>query len=280
MKILKIDYHSPQAPEQFVRSLQQTGFAVLYDHDIDASLFEQVKKEWSVFFASDNKLNYLYDKQAARQDGYFPTESAKGQTVDDVKEFYHLYRNARVPDGISSATWQLREQLLAIGLNLLQWLDTYTPAAIKAKFSRRLPEMVDRDGLTLFRILHYPPQQQAPVPGAVRAAAHTDIDLLTVLPASGEAGLQAMDKAGDWHQVPCDSNMIIINAGDFLQMCSHHYYQSTLHRVINPSAQRSHVARYAFPLFLHSYDDVILDTTTGFTAGEYLDERLTELGLK
>ena len=85
---------------------------------------------------------------------------------------------------------------------------------------------------------------------------------------------------GKWHAVPCDPGMIVVNAGDPLQMCTDGYYRSTRHRVVNPDDSRKHVARFAFPLFLHCKENVVLDTKTGYTARDYLLQRLKELGLR
>ncbi|MEM9243874.1 MAG: 2OG-Fe(II) oxygenase family protein [Pseudomonadota bacterium] len=279
-KIAKIDYCSEQAPQLFVNSLKETGFAVFYNHGIESALLQTVKTQWANFFASDDKLKHLYDKTNIHQNGYYPSESAKGQTVKDLKEFYHIYDDKTLPDNTANSTGELKNKLLTIGLNLLQWLDQYTPNHITANLSKPLSEMVDPHGRTILRALHYPPQDNHHHPEqAIRAAAHNDINLLTILPASDEAGLEAMDNAGNWHTVPCDAGMLIINAGDQLQLCSQGYYQSTLHRVKNPCAERKHLSRYSFPLFLQSHKETVLDIKTGFTTGEYLDQRMRELGI-
>ena len=114
--------------------------------------------------------------------------------------------------------------------------------------------------------------------GSVRAAAHTDINLLTVLPAANEPGLQVQAKNGEWLDVPCDFGMLIINIGDMLQEASQGYYPSTMHRVINPENRTHNVSRVSLPLFLHPRPEVVLSTR--HTAGSYLSERLKELGMK
>ena len=128
---------------------------------------------------------------------------------------------------------------LANGLaqELLGWIEEYAPAEVKAKFTQSLPSMVKESAGTLLRVLHYPPMTGEEEPGAIRAAAHGDINLLTVLPAANEPGLQVIASDGSWYDVPCDFGNIIINIGDMLQEASGGYYPSTIHRVINPTGE-------------------------------------------
>ena len=279
MQAAVVDYQASDAPAKFAESLHQTGFAVLKNHPIPPELFQQVKKEWVKFLASDEKLKIMYDRAACPQDGYFPTESAKGEVLDDLKEFYQVYPHGRMPSSVSESTWHLFHELYKIGVDTLKWLDQNMPRDIHQKLSCHLEEMADPDIQTLLRIIHYPAQTGDEDEGALRAADHEDINLITILPAADEPGLEAQDRAGNWHEVPCDPGMIVVNAGNPLQMSTEGYYKSTTHRVRNPSKERMHLPRYSFPLFLHCKGDVVLNTKTGFTAGDYLRERLVELGL-
>ncbi|WP_234418400.1 2OG-Fe(II) oxygenase family protein [Dongshaea marina] len=138
--------------------------------------------------------------------------------------------------------------------------------------------MIQGSERSLQRILHYPPMTGSEEPGAIRAAAHGDINLLTVLPSSNEPGLQVKPLGQDWLDVPCEPDTLVINAGDMLEEATGGYYPSTLHRVINPSSERSQNSRLTAPLFLHPRPDVVLSKR--HTAESYLDERLTELGVK
>ena len=140
-----------------------------------------------------------------------------------------------------------------------------------------LPEMVHGCEKTMYRILYYPPFNGTEEPGAVRAAAHGDINTLTMLPSSNEPGLQVQLKDGSWFDVPCDNDYIIVNIGDMLEEASGHYYPSTQHRVINPTGEASAHARIATPLFLHAHGDVKLSDQ--YTADSYRAERYAELGL-
>ncbi|MFZ1892055.1 MAG: 2OG-Fe(II) oxygenase family protein, partial [Formosimonas sp.] len=146
-----------------------------------------------------------------------------------------------------------------------------------AHYSQPLSSMIAGSEQTLLRVLHYPPLTGDEPAGAIRAAAHTDINLLTVLPAANEPGLQVLTRSGEWLDVPCDFGLIIINIGDMLQEASQGFYPSTTHRVVNPEGARN-VSRLSLPLFLHPKPEVRLSTR--YTAEAYLNERLRELGMK
>ena len=128
---------------------------------------------------------------------------------------------------------------------------------------------------TLLRVLHYPPLRGDEVPQAVRAAAHTDINLLTLLPAATEPGLQILAKEGHWIDVPCDHGLLIVNIGDMLAEASGQYFPSTVHQVLNPVGGDRSKSRISLPLFLHPRRDVRLSER--YTVGSYFDERLREL---
>jgi len=117
-----------------------------------------------------------------------------------------------------------------------------------------------------------------PRAGAVRAAAHEDINLLTVLPTANERGLQLLTRTGAWIDVPADPGALVVNVGDMLQECSHGYYRSTTHRVVNPTGDSARHSRLSLPLFLQPRPEVILSER--HTAASYMDERLRELGVK
>lgn len=281
MKIATMDYQAPDAPQQLVKSLKETGFAVLHNHPIPHTLFQQVTQDWQAFFADESlKQQFMFDRAACPQDGYVPTESAKGNGLDDLKEFYQMYKNGRMPESVSKSSWQLFDGLYAIGVDMLMWLQAFTPLAVRQHFSCPLPDMVDPIEQTMLRIIHYPPQTGKEQAGAIRAAEHEDINILTVLPASGEPGLEAQDLEGNWHAVPTDPGMIIINSGDPLEVCSQGYYKATTHRVRNPSAERMGNPRFAFPMFVHPKNAVILDKTTRLTHKAFLVQRLEALGLR
>ena len=134
---------------------------------------------------------------------------------------------------------------------------------------------MDGSDHTLLRVLHYPPLLGAEEPDAVRAAAHTDINLLTLLPAATEPGLQIRRQDGSWQDVPCDFGLLIVNIGDMLAEASGHHYPSTVHRVLNPVGVAKAKPRISLPLFLHPQREVVLSER--YTVGSYFDERMLEL---
>ncbi len=277
MNIETIDYQAPDAKQALARSLHNTGFAVLANHPVTPARIEGIYQSWGNFFASDTKHDYLRDPE--NQDGYFPfrSENAKGQTVKDLKEFYHVYTWGRVPESLEAETRAIHNDLTSLGVELLGWLQDETPAEVAKNFTMPLDKMMAESLMSLLRILHYPPLDEAPEEGAIRAAAHEDINLITLLLAGSQPGLQAQDKQGLWHDISCDAGMITINNGDMLSLASHDYYPSTTHRVVNPDA-RANQSRYSMPIFLHPRPDVMLDKD--FSAGEFLQQRLKEIGLK
>ena len=278
MKLETIDYRAENSAQQFVESLRETGFGVLSNHPIDKRLVEDIYTEWQAFFNSESKNDYMFKKET--HDGFFPTsisETAKGNTIKDIKEYYHVYPWGRIPDSLRANILAYYEKANALAAELLEWIETYSPDDVKAKFSIPLPEMIANSQKTLLRILHYPPMTGSEEMGAIRAAAHEDINLITVLPAANEPGLQVKAKDGTWLDVPSDFGSIIINIGDMLQEASGGYFPSTSHRVINPEGADKTKARISLPLFLHPNPAVVLSER--YTADSYLMERLRELGV-
>jgi len=275
-KIETIDLKSDNADKKFVDSLKDSGFAVLYNHDISPDLINNMYKIWEDFFYSNEKYNYMFDLN--KQDGFFPikSENAKGFSAKDYKEFYHVYVNERIPNQLKIETLQIKRMLKSIAINLLEWIDQLTPNEIKNSFSIPLKKMVKNSKNDLLRIIHYPPIDKNIDKNSIRAAAHEDINLITILLSGSQPGLQVKTKDNEWLDVKSDKGWIIVNIGDMLQECSGGYYPSTTHRVINP--QGKNVSRYSMPLFIHPSDEVILSKK--YTAKSYLDERLKELGLK
>lgn len=279
MSIRVVDYLSPTAAADFTQSLHETGFGVLINHPIPKPLVEHIFREWLEFFKGDEKYNFAYD--AAKFDGYFSTsvsETAKGAGIKDFKEFFHIYPWGRIPESLRAEAMDYYAQASSLAAELLSWVEQYTPAEISQHYSQSLSSMIEGSPQTLLRVLHYPPLNGDEPVGSVRAAAHGDINLLTVLPAANEPGLQVLDKSGAWLDVPCDFGMLIINIGDMLQEASRGYYPSTIHRVINPEGSTKNVSRLSLPLFLHPKEEVVLSER--YTAKSYLEERLQELGMK
>ncbi|MBD1559010.1 isopenicillin N synthase family oxygenase [Vibrio sp. S9_S30] len=278
MKLETVDYRSPDAAEQFVQSLRETGFGVLSNHPIQKELVESIYDNWYKFFMTDEKAQYRFNVDT--QDGYFPpsvSEVAKGNTVKDIKEYFHVYPWGQIPPSLKEQILDYYQQANTFAQELLGWVETHAPADVQKKFSIPLSEMINGSEQTLLRVLHYPPMTGNEEPGAIRAAAHEDINLLTVLPAANEPGLQVQGKNDEWLDVPCDFGNLIINIGDMLQEASGGYFPSTTHRVINPTGEQQTHSRISLPLFLHPKPEVVLSER--YTAGSYLTERLRELGV-
>ncbi|KZN43321.1 isopenicillin N synthase family dioxygenase [Pseudoalteromonas luteoviolacea] len=274
-----VDYKSEAAAKEFVESLRNTGFGVLKNHPIPKELVESIYKNWQEFFYTEEKHDFLFDKDT--QDGYFPpevSEVAKGFTVKDIKEYFHVYPKGRVPAQLEAEIREYYRLANEFAAELLSWVQAESPKDVRAKFSIDLKDMILDSDQTLLRVLHYPPMTGDEEPGAIRAAAHGDINLLTVLPASNEPGLQVQKGDGSWLDVPCDFGSLIINIGDMLQEASGGYFPSTIHRVINPTGKASDKSRISLPLFLHPKPEVVLSER--YTADSYLQERLCELGVK
>ncbi len=277
MKVLTVDYRNPEAPAQFAESLKRTGFAVIRNHPLPQSLIGDVFNDWKNYFASSDKMNDRFDPKT--QAGYFPfkSENAKDSKIKDLKEFYHLFTETPVPASVGPRTKQLYGQMTDFAVELLGWIQNNTPDSVRSKFSVPLTDMIQGSKETLLRPIHYPPLTGEEEEGAIRAAAHEDINLITILPAASAPGLEVRDLEGNWHQVECNPGDLAINAGDMLQEASGGYYISTTHRVMNPRGPESRMPRYSMPLFLHPRADIRLSEK--HTAGTYLDERLREIGL-
>jgi isopenicillin N synthase-like dioxygenase len=277
MQVLKVKYNSPECAERFCHSLKTTGFAVITDHPISIDLVNRVYQQWADFYKTDEKFRYTFEPNS--QAGYFPfrSENAKNYSIKDLKEFFHVYPRSKLPESLEKDTWELYRQLVKLGGELLTWVQIASPEEVKKRFSIPLPEMSINSDENLLRVIHYPPIKGNEEQGAIRAAAHEDINLITLLCSATTAGLEVKDINGNWHTVPCDPGSIAINAGDMLQMASGGYYKSTTHRVINPHGVDASLPRYSMPLFLHPRPEVLL--APDLTAGQYLKQRLTEIGL-
>ncbi|ASJ72523.1 hypothetical protein IMCC3135_12175 [Granulosicoccus antarcticus IMCC3135] len=276
VELVAVDYTAADAEEQFVKSLRDTGFGVLRNHPISKDTVSNIYKHWAEFFNSDEKDQFLFDPE--KYDGFFPramAETAKGHSVRDIKEYFHYYPWGRCPESLKAEIEAYYAETIKFAATLLGWVENQTPAEVSCLFREPLSNMINGSTQTLLRVLHYPPIEEGVDPGAIRAGAHEDINLLTLLPSANEPGLQVKAQDGSWLDVPCDFGNLIINIGDMLQEASGGYFPSTTHRVINPEGHDSSRARISLPLFLHPRPDVVLSDR--HTAGSYLQERLSEL---
>ena len=279
MQVRVVDYRAADAAEQFTRSLHETGFGVLVNHPLPQDLVEKIYADWLAYFNGTEKHELAFSKET--QDGYFSTEiseTAKGHTQKDIKEYFHIYPWGRIPASLKDDAMRYYRIANDLAAELLSWVEKHTPAEIAKNYREPLSNMIKDSRLTLLRVLRYPPLTGNEPAGSLRAAAHGDINLLTILPAANEPGLQVQGKDGEWVDVPGDFGMLIINIGDMLQEASQGYYPSTQHRVVNPTGEGAKKNRVSLPLFLHPRENVVLSDR--YTAHEYLEERLRELGVK
>jgi isopenicillin N synthase-like dioxygenase len=278
MDVLKVDYNCNEFGPKLTKSLKDTGFAVIENHPIDINKLDDMYDKWQHFFESDSKFDFSYDPET--QAGYFAykSENAKGFKEKDLKEFYHVYPDQKLPNSLADITTEHYKSMNSMASRLLLAIDESLPQDIRSQLSEPLSQMIDHSSQTLLRILYYPAQQSEEQTSAVRAAAHEDINLITLLPASTQPGLQAKDSQGRWHSVECDKGNIVINVGDMLQLATNHYLISTTHQVINPLMKDKHKPRLSMPLFLHPRPEVMLSKET--SAQSYLNQRLAEIGLK
>lgn len=278
MKVLTVNFNDQNAPKKFCQSLIETGFAVVESHPIPHTTIDAAFAAWKAFFDSPEKTQFTFNRET--QDGYFPfrSENAKDSNIKDLKEFFHVYPHTKLPTSTELATRAVYKALSELAQQLLGWIDDELPTSIKTQLSMPLRDMVLNSSDTLLRPIHYPPLTGGEEPGAIRAAAHEDINLITLLPAATAPGLEVLDTANQWHQVACNPNTIVVNAGDMLQLATGGYFRSTTHRVVNPEGLTAGGARFSMPLFLHPNPTVRLSKE--YTAREYLNERLRQIGLK
>ncbi|QNM98623.1 isopenicillin N synthase family dioxygenase [Chitinimonas koreensis] len=279
MLVQTVDYCANDAPARLIASLRETGFAVLVRHPLPVWLIDGIYRDWLAFFDGEAKADYRFCPE--KQDGWFPpsvSETARGRSVRDLKEFYHVYPWGRIPAGLRRDALAYHGTATALAAELLGWIEDALPAEVAAGLSEPLSGMIKASPNTLLRVLRYPPLAGDEPPGALRAAEHEDINLITLLPAASAPGLEVRDRQGRWHAVPCASGALVINVGDMLQEATAGWLPSTPHRVVNPVGAEAAQSRISLPLFLHPRSEVVLSAR--HTAGSYLDERLRELGVR
>lgn len=290
-----------EAAERFVdvlgRGLERFGFVFVGDHGVDVELLRRTYALAEQLFALPNATKRRYETpDDGRQRGYtsFGVEHARDQTVADLKEFWHVGRRlpldhpltirkeiprncyAEEIPGFSETSQALFDALDRFALRLLGAIERYLG----------LPdgtfEALTRDGNSVLRIIHYPPLPDDTPAGAVRAAQHEDINLITVLPASTEPGLQLMTRDGQWLDVSPPPDAMVCDTGDMMQLFTNGRLPATTHRVTNPP-QDPRQSRYSMPLFCHPHPDAILHPAgpdaPAITARDFLMERLREIGL-
>jgi len=279
LAVQTISYKSKSAGAELVNSLHDSGFAILRDHPIPGSLLDAVYDDWMAFFGDDDKQRYLSSENSVAEGrgGFYPaqvSETAIDHTTKDLKEFFQVGANGPIPPACEDGTLRYRELAFALGLEILEWLQQFTIESVTTGLYEPLPCMLCTNA-SLLRILHYPPLEGNEEAGAVRAAPHEDINLLTILPVANQGGLQVKDSAGHWTDVSGNRGDLIINSGDMLREATGGYYPSATHRVVNPGGGITNESRISIPLFLTARFDVKLSER--YTSGSYLDERISLL---
>lgn len=297
-----------QQKAAFVKAIgeayQQIGFVAVKNHGIGDQLIEELYSNVKAFFnlPEDQKMKYEVPGIGGQR-GYvsFGKEHAKGRNAGDLKEFWHFgqYVDDNDPIGEEYPANVLVDELPEFnvtGKKAYQELEK-TGKSILASLALFLDLEENyfddkvHNGNSILRPIHYPPIETEPK-DAVRAGEHEDINLITLLIGASADGLQVLNKQGEWISVTALPDHIVVNVGDMLQRLTNNKLRSTTHRVINPPKELWHTSRYSIPFFLHPRSDMRLDCLEScidnshpkhyedITAGEYLDERLREIGLK
>jgi isopenicillin N synthase-like dioxygenase len=291
--------------DELGRSFAEYGFAVVRDHGIPQALIDEAEAVSKAFFALPDAVKRAYKIEGgggARGYTPFGTEKAKDAEVFDLKEFWHVGRS--LPPGHPLA------EFMAPNI----WPDEVegfkeTMSALFAAFETaggRVLEAIAlhlgrprdffaasvEDGNSVMRLLHYPPLGDDAPEGAIRAAAHGDINTITLLLGAEEAGLELLTKQGEWLPIPATKGALVINVGDMLERQTNGRLRSTTHRVVNPRGEAARRSRYSMPFFLHFRPDFLItplpecidpDAATPpaepITAHDFLMQRLREINL-
>lgn len=273
--------------------LRRFGFIVLRDHGISDALLNEAYALAESLFALPQAAK---DRCAAGLRGYTPfgREHARDHAAPDLKEFWQIGRDPTPDIALPSNVWpaelpQMRGRFQAL-YSELDRVGAVVLAALEPSlglpagwFAERI-----RNGNSVLRIIHYPPLPAHVPPGSLRAAAHEDINFITIMVAARGAGLELLDQNGQWLPVIADNRQLIVNTGDMLARLTNDRIAAKSHRVVNPAGPN--VSRYSMPFFLHPQDSVSLASLPSCrddgksrypdcTAGEYLAQRVSEIGL-
>jgi isopenicillin N synthase-like dioxygenase len=289
---------------QIGRAFHEVGFVGVINHGIPKEKIDAFYDASKRFFSLPVSIKSKYEVSGlAGQRGYtsFGKEHAKQSKVADLKEFFQIGQfvsddhplKSEYPDNVNVTETpeffeqgrQLYKAFEEAGGHLLRAIALYLNLE-EHYFDDKI-----KDGNSILRSIHYPPITAEPA-SAIRAEQHEDINLITLLVGASAGGLQLLTSDQEWLDILPEDGEIVINVGDMLQRLTNNYLISTTHRVVNPPKEQWHVPRLSIPFFLHpksKMDLTCLDSTitaerplayTPITAGEYLDERLREIGLK
>lgn len=289
----------------FGKSIHEFGFVIIEGHQVPDQLIHDCYEQVNKLFAlpTDIKSKYI-EEGGLGQRGYvsFGLEHAKNNDKGDLKEFWHIgrefYENKKLELTSAKNIWPNNElpNFKNNLLNLYSFLDQISSLLLSAISEylgipkNTLSDMA-KDGNTVLRALHYPPVTGDQFnSGAIRAAAHEDINLITILCEATEGGLEILTRQGKWLEIQCQKGQMIVDSGDMLSRITNEVIPSTTHRVVNPKNARN-VARYSMPFFVHAYENCelnILDQCVSpsraakfppILANEFLLQRLREIGL-
>ncbi len=286
------------------KAYEEVGFVAVKNHGISDALIADLYKYVQEFFKLPSETKHSYEiPQLAGQRGYtsFGKEHAKGFDAPDLKEFFQFGQSvedndpiaAEYPDNVqvkevpafTPTFFQAYRGFEGSGKALLQAIALYL-GLDEHYFDDKI-----HNGNSILRAIHYPPITQEPK-SAIRAEQHEDINLITLLVGASADGLQILDKQGNWVPVTSLPEQIVVNVGDMLQRLTNNRLKSTTHRVVNPPREMWNTSRFSIPFFLHPKSNMDLSCLSScvdkehpleyepITAGEYLDERLREIGLK
>jgi isopenicillin N synthase-like dioxygenase len=293
---------------QFARDLsaayQEFGFVIVENHGIDKALIERCLDCFVEFFAlPDAEKRSFQVPGGGGSRGYTPfgIETARGAKHHDLKEFWHVGRELpaghRFSEMMAPNIWVdsiagFRDTTLA----LFESFDTIGRRLLSA-IARSValpPDFFDDKvnlGNSILRVIHYPPMPAEPTP-SVRAGAHEDINVITLLLGAEEPGLEVLSRQGEWLAVNPPAGSLVCNVGDMLQRLTNKHLRSTTHRVVNPPHGRASKARYSLPFFLHFNPDFLIETLLQYIdaehpnqfpapiiAHDFLQERLREIKL-
>jgi isopenicillin N synthase-like dioxygenase len=276
--------------------LQEYGFIILKDHNVPVALLDRAYDLATEVFALSEDEKRRYAKGLR---GYVPfgTEHAKDSSIADLKEFWQIGREptpqALAHEDLPPNVWPEQIEGFRDTFQALYGGLDETGRLLLRALAPRLGVPADyfdakvKYGVSILRVLHYPPVPDDAPPGAVRSAAHEDINFLTMLVAAKGAGLQLLDRDGTWLPVETEPCNLIVDSGDMLERLTNGVIPSTTHRVVNPDGPN--VSRYSMPFFMHPSSDVSLKALPScaangparpeITAGEFLAERLKAIGL-
>ncbi len=305
LPVISLSDSQPLLASALGSSFRQYGFALIDQHGIDARLIEtawQLTREFFALPETEKRLYAVPGQSGARGYTPFGTERAKGATAHDLKEFWHVGRDLPLGHPLAASTppnvWPdqpegFRETFITLFAEMNRVGATILSAiAVNLGLEPDWFRLSTLEGNSVLRLLHYPPVLGA-TGEAIRAEAHEDINLITLLLGAEEAGLELLSKNGNWLSIKPPEGALVVNIGDMLQRLTNHVLPSTTHRVRNPDPTRASFSRYSMPFFLHLQSDfkfvTLQQCITGenpdrypqsITADDYLQERLREIGLK